>query len=374
MRAAVRTVVQIPRVDLAAQREALGGELEAAIDRVLASGHFILGPEVEAFEDEFAAYCGAAHCVATGSGTDAIQLALTAAGVRPEHEVVTVSHTAVPTAFAVELSGATPVFVDIDPDTQTIDPARAADAIGPATRALLPVHLYGQCADMDPLRELAERHGLLLLEDACQAHGATYRGRRAGAVGHAGCFSFYPTKNLGAYGDGGAVVTDHAELAARLRQLRTHGLAGGYVHHGPAGNSRLDEIQAAVLRVKLPHLDGWNESRRRLARVYADQLRDLPVAVPTAAEWGEHVYHLYVIRTPRRDELLGHLRERGVDAAVHYPVPAHRQPPYAGARAELPLTDAYAAELLSLPMYPELEEDRVGHVAGLVREFFAHDD
>jgi dTDP-4-amino-4,6-dideoxygalactose transaminase len=369
----VGTVVQIPRIDLAAQRESFGGELEAAIERVISSGNFILGPEVEAFEEEFAAYCGAAHCVATGSGTDAIQLALSARGVGPGDEVVTVSHTAVPTAFAVALCGATPVFVDIDPETHTIDPVGAAGAIGPATRALLPVHLYGQCADMDPLRALADAHGLVLVEDACQAHGATYRGRRAGTLGDAGCFSFYPTKNLGAYGDGGAVVTDDAELAARLRQLRTHGLAGGYVHHGPAGNSRLDELQAAVLRVKLPHLDGWNTARRRLAGAYADRLLDLPVTVPTAADWGEHVFHLYVIRTPRRDELLRHLTESGVAAAVHYPVPAHRQPPYAGAPADLPVTEAYADQLLTLPLYPELREDQVARVADLVREFFVRD-
>jgi dTDP-4-amino-4,6-dideoxygalactose transaminase len=374
MRAAVGTAVQIPRVDLAAQRDALGGEIEAAIDRVLASGHFILGPEVEAFEEEFAAYCGTAHCVATGSGTDSLELVLTASGVGAGSEVVTVSHTAVPTAFAVEQSGATPVFVDIERDTHTIDPGRAAEAVGPATRALLPVHLYGQCADMDPLRELADRHGLLLVEDACQAHGATYRGRRAGSIGHAGCFSFYPTKNLGAYGDGGAVVTDDGELAARLRQLRTHGLTEGYVHHGPAGNSRLDEVQAAILRVKLPHLDAWNAARRRLAGIYAERLQGVPIALPTASDRGEHVFHLYVIRTPQRDRLLRHLRSNGVDAAIHYPVPAHRQPPYAGRPVSLPLTEAYADELLSLPMYPELGEDQVARVAALVREFFGHDE
>jgi dTDP-4-amino-4,6-dideoxygalactose transaminase len=287
--------------------------------------------------------------------------------------VITVSHTAVPTAFAVELSGATPVFVDIDPDTHTMDPARAAAAVGPSTRAILPVHLYGRCADMDPLRALADEHGLLLLEDACQAHGASYRGSRVGAIGHAGCFSFYPTKNLGAYGDGGTVVTDDGALASRVRRLRAHGLAEGYVHYGPAGNSRLDEIQAAILRVKLPHLDEWNEARRRVANLYAEQLQDLPVTVPSASACGQHVFHLYVIRTPRRDELLRHLRDNGVDAAVHYPVPAHRQPPYADAHAtaELPVTEAAAGEVLSLPMYPELGEAQVARVTDLVREFFS---
>jgi dTDP-4-amino-4,6-dideoxygalactose transaminase len=367
----VETALQIPRVDLAAQREALGPELDAAIERVLQGGRFILGPEVEAFEAEFAEYCGVSHCVATGSGTDALRLVLEESGIGAGDEVATVSHTAVPTVFAVALSGATPVFVDVDPETHTMDPEHAARAIGPATRALLPVHLYGQCADMDPLRALADEHGLLLLEDACQAHGARYRGRRAGALGDAACFSFYPTKNLGAYGDGGAVVTGDAPLADRLRRARNHGLTGGYVHHGPAGNSRLDELQAAILRVKLRHLDAWNESRRRLAAAYGALLADVPVALPTASERGEHVFHQYVIRTPRRDELLDHLHAHGVDAAVHYPVPAHRQPPYAGSDAgHLGVTERYAGEVLSLPIHPELGEDRAARVAATIAELF----
>jgi dTDP-4-amino-4,6-dideoxygalactose transaminase len=365
----VATALQIPRVDFAAQREALGPDLDAAIERVLASGRFILGPEVEAFEAEFAAYCGAAHCVATASGTDALRLVLEASGIGAGAEVVTVAHTAVPTAFAVAGSGAAPVFVDVDPDTHTIDPERAAAAIGPATRALLPVHLYGRAADVDPLRALAGEHGLLLLEDACQAHGAQYGGRRAGALGHAAAFSFYPTKNLGAYGDGGAVTTGDGALADRLRRLRNHGLTAGYVHEGPAGNSRLDELQAAILRVKLAHLDAWNERRRALAAAYGERLRHLPVVLPSDPGDGRHVFHQYVIRTPRRDELLDHLRARGVDAAVHYPVPAHRQQPFAGAGApDLPVTDALASEVLSLPIYPELDEDRLATVAAAVAE------
>ena len=366
------TAARVPRVDLLAQQAALGAELDAAIGRVLERGLFILGPECEAFEAEFAEYCGAPHCVATGSGTDAIRLALVAHGIGSGDEVVMPSQTAVPTAFAVEAAGAAPVFADIDPATHTLDPARAAEAIGPATRALLPVHLYGQCADMEPLRDLAEEHGLVLIEDACQAHGATYGTRRAGAVGDAGCFSFYPTKNLGAYGDGGAVVTGDGELAERLRLLRNHGLTENYVHAMPAVNSRLDEIQAAMLRVKLAHLDDWNGSRRRLAGAYADALGDTPVVVPEVAPWGEHVFHLYVVLAPRRDELLSHLRANGVDAAIHYPLPVHRQPPYAErAWGSLVNTERLAGELLSLPMYAELDEARVARVAEVVREFYA---
>jgi dTDP-4-amino-4,6-dideoxygalactose transaminase len=369
MRAAA---VEIPRVDLLAQAAALRDELSAATERVLASGHYILGPEVEAFEAEFADYCGVSHCVATGSGTEALQLTLAACGVGAGDEVVTVSHTAVPTVFAAQSGGALPVLVDVDPRTFTIDPSAAAAAIGPATRALVPVHLYGQCADMDPLERLAEEHGLELVEDACQAHGATYRERRAGSLGRAGCFSFYPTKNLGGYGDGGAVCTDDGELAEQLRLLRNHGVTRDYIHVVPAGNSRLDELQAAILRVKLAHLDEWNSSRRLLADVYAEELADTPVTLPLAASWGEHAYHLYVIRTPQRDELRRHLREHGVDAGVHYPVPAHLQTAFADlpARMDLPVTEAVAGEILSLPMYPELREDQAARVARHVRDFF----
>jgi dTDP-4-amino-4,6-dideoxygalactose transaminase len=366
------TALDIPRVDLNAQREALGPELTAATERVLASGQFILGPEVEAFEAEFAAYTGAAECVTTASGTDAIRLALTACGIGPGDEVVTVSHTAAPTVFAVEAAGATPVLVDIDPDTYTIDPVLAAQAVGPATRALVAVHLYGQSAELGPLSELAEERGLTLVEDACQAHGATYGERRAGTVGHAGCFSFYPTKNLGAYGDGGAVVTDDHELADRVRRLRNHGLGRSGLHEAPAGNSRLDELQAAMLRVKLPRLDEWNELRRAHAITYAAHLTETPLVPPAVAPWGQHAFHLYVARAPRRDELLHHLRANGVEAGVHYPLPVHRQPAYAGRppRSALPVTERVAGEVLSLPMYPELREDQIARVGELVREFY----
>jgi dTDP-4-amino-4,6-dideoxygalactose transaminase len=368
----VDAAVRIPRIDLERQREALGPELPEAVDRVLRSGRFVLGPETEAFEAELAGYLGARHCVGVGSGTDALRLALTGLGVGPGSEVITVSHTAVPTAFAIEMAGATPVFVDVDPGTQTMDPARAAEAIGPATRAIVPVHLYGRCADVTALRDLADEHGLWLVEDVCQAHGARVGERCAGTLGHAGCFSFYPTKNLGAYGDGGAVVTDDGELAERLRRRRSHGLGDGYMHDPPAGNSRLDELQAAILRVKLPHLDDWNAARRRLAAVYGEHLDGLPLELPDDPGGGGHVFHLYVVRTQRRDELLEHLRQSGVDAAIHYPVPAHRQPPYAGSppRFGLPVTEACSREVISLPMYPELDEGDVERVARHARELF----
>jgi dTDP-4-amino-4,6-dideoxygalactose transaminase len=362
----------IPRADLGAQRAAIADELNGAVDRVLSSGRYILGPEVEAFEAEFAAYCGAAHCIATGSGTDALRLATEACGIGPGDEVVTVAHTAPATVFAVELAGATPVLVDIDDDTYTIDPARAADAIGPNTRALMPVHLYGQCADMAPLVRLAEDHGLRLIEDACQAHGAAYDGHRAGSIGHLGCFSFYPTKNLGGYGDGGAVVTSDASLAAQLRLLRDYGRTEDNRHQIVAGNSRLDELQAAILRVKLALLDGWNESRRAHADRYAQSMADLPLKLPVVRDRTGHVFHLYVVRTPERDNLQAYLRANRVGTGVHFPVPVHRQPAYHDRlqRFELPVTEACCDEILSLPIYPELRESEAEHVAELVRRFF----
>jgi dTDP-4-amino-4,6-dideoxygalactose transaminase len=362
----------ILRADVLVQRDSVAGEIDAAIERVLSSGTYILGPEVEAFEAEFAAYCGAAHCIGTGSGTDALQLAALAAGIGAGHEVVTVSHTMAASVFAMELVGATPVLVDIDPATYTIDPAAAEEAIGPDTRALLPVHLYGQCADMDALTELAERHDLLVLEDAAHAHGATYGGRRAGALGTAGCFSFYPTKNLGGYGDAGAVVTDDAALAERVRLLRNHGRTDTGAHAAIAGNSRLDELQAAILRAKLAHLEEWNAARRRHARAYAELLAGLPLTLPTVDPRGEHVFHLYVVRTSERDGLRSHLHKHGVETGVHYARPVHREPVYAEPAPEgaLAVTEACADEVLSLPMYPELSDAAIGLVAELVRDYF----
>jgi dTDP-4-amino-4,6-dideoxygalactose transaminase len=362
----------IPRADLLAQHEAIAAEVRAAVERVMASGRYVLGPEVEAFESEFAAYCGAAHCVGTNSGTDALRFAVSACGLDTGDEVVTVALTAPATAFAIELAGAAPRFADVDPERCTLDPGAAAAAIGASTRALLPVHLYGQCADMGLLRRIAEERGLWLIEDAAQAHGAAYGGRRVGTLGHVACFSFYPTKNLGAYGDGGAVVTDDPELARRVRLLRDYGRTAETRHETVAGNSRLDELQAAILRVKLRRLDQWNERRRRHAERYRELMADLPLELPAPEDREQHVFHLYVVRTPRRDALRAHLAENGVATGVHFPVPVHRQPAYGGRDTpELPVTDACADEVLSLPMYPELGDADLERVADLAREFFA---
>ena len=367
------TFHRIARADVRVQYESLRDEIGEAIGRVLDSGRYVLGPEVEAFEAEFAEYCGARHCVTTASGTDALELAGRACGVGPGDEVVTVSLTMAATAFALRRTGATVRFADVDAATYTMDPRGAAEVSGAGIRALLPVHLYGQCAAMEDLERLAQEHGAWLIEDVAQAHGARFRGRRAGTLGHIGCFSFYPTKNLGGYGDGGAVVTDDASLAERVRMLRDHGRGADGRHVTVAGNSRLDELQAAVLRVKLRHLDGWNDARRRLASVYAERLAGLPLTLPHAHPRGEHAYHLYVVRTPRRDELRAHLKGAGVETGIHYAPPVHLHPAWEDAAPPggLAATEECARTVLSLPMYPELSETDAGRVADCIHEFFA---
>lgn len=362
----------------AAQYRAHRDEIDAAIRRVCESDRFILGPEVEAFEREFAAHVGAGHGVGVASGTDAIALALRACRVGPGDEVVTVSHTAVATVAAIEIAGAAPVCVDIEPDHFTIDPAAIERAITPRTRAIVPVHLYGQPAEMDAVLAVARRHGLKIIEDCAQAHGATVGDRRVGAIGDAGCFSFYPTKNLGALGDGGMVVTDDAALAERLRGLRQYGWETPGVSQRPGINSRLDEIQAAVLRAKLPHLDADNARRGALARRYdaalADLDLDLELSLPARREGSSHVHHLYVVRTPRRDALREALAGQDIQAGIHYPLPVHLQPAYAGRLAtagSLRESERAAREVLSLPLYPELAEADVDRVAEAVVAFFA---
>lgn len=357
---------RIPLADLQAQYAAIQPEIDTAISRVLADSSFILGREVRAFEEEFAAYCGAEHCIGCGNGTDALELALEALGVGPGDEVITVSHTFIATAEAISRLGATPVFVDIRPDTQLIDPAAVEAAITPRTRALLPVHLYGQTADLEAILEIARRHGLKVIEDAAQAHGARYRGRRAGSFGDLATFSFYPGKNLGAYGDAGAITTNDPALADWLRRARDHGRQSKYEHQFLARSSRMDGLQGAVLRVKLRHLDAWTEARRHLAARYTERLADLPGVEPvTVAADCEPVYHLYVVRVPERDRVLADLRSRGIDAGVHYPIPLHLQPAYAhlglGA-GSLPETERAAREVLSLPLYPEMGEEAVDRV------------
>ncbi|MGE0450062.1 MAG: DegT/DnrJ/EryC1/StrS family aminotransferase [Vicinamibacterales bacterium] len=350
-----------PREDASAVRE--------AIDRVVASGWYVLGPEVAAFEAEFAAACGAAHAIGVGNGTDALALILRALGIGPGDEVITTPLSAAYTALAIMMAGARPVFADIDPVRHTLDAAAAERAVTPRTRAVLPVHLYGQPADMDRLTALAARYGLALVEDCCQAHLATAAGRPVGTIGIAGAFSFYPTKNLGALGDGGAVVTNDAALAGRLRRLRNGGQRDRYHHLEPGINSRLDELQAAILRARLPFLPDWTARRRALAADYRRALRGARVH-PLAEIDAGHVYHLFVLRTRARARLQEHLASRGVETLVHYPVPIPRQPALASADpAQCPEADRASAEVLSLPLHPALGHDEIETVAQAVNEF-----
>ena len=365
----------IPIGDLKRQYEALKPELDAAAARVLASGWYILGPEVRAFEEAFAAYCGASYAIGVANGTEALYLAMVALGVGPGDEVITVANAAVYEPLTILQTSARPVFVDADPRTHTLDPALLEAAITPRTRAIMPVHLYGRMADMGAILAIADRHGIPVIEDSAQAHGAALAGQRAGSLGACGCFSFYPSKNLGALGDGGAIVTNNAELADRLRTLREYGWSPRYYLVQPNGiNSRLDELQAALLGAKLPHLDAWNERRRAIARRYTEQLTGLPLALPEhPADAAAHVFHLYVVSTPEREKLQAGLHARGVGAMVHYPLPAHLQPIYQGLAApgSLPVTERLANEVLSLPIYPELSDAEVDAVAAAVREALA---
>lgn len=341
----------------------------AALTRVLASGRVLLGEETEAFEREFAAYCGVKHCVGVGNGLDALHLVLRAWGIGPGDEVIVPSHTFIATWLAVSQAGATPVPVEPDAASFNLDPARVEAAITPRTRALLPVHLYGRPAAMDALREIAARHGLKLLEDAAQAHGARLGARRCGALGDAAAFSFYPGKNLGALGDGGAVTTDDDALAERIRLLRNYGSRVKYRHEAAGYNTRLDELQAAFLRERLQHLDADNARRRQIARHYGESLRDLPgLMLPHDPAEAQPVWHLYVVRHPQRDRLGAELQARGIGTLVHYPTPAHRQAAYgAFATAALPIADRLSAEVLSLPIDPTLSDEGVAAVVAAVR-------
>lgn len=344
-------------------------EIDTAISRVLEKGWYIIGEEVKFFEKEFAAYIGVDHGIGVGSGTEALHLALKACGIGPADEVITVSHTAVATVAAVELAGAKPVFADIDPVTCTMDPESLRLVITPRTKAVIPVHLYGHPAEMDEIAQIVREHSLRLIEDCAQAHGATYKNKRVGSFGDMACFSFYPTKNLGALGDGGMVVTNDNKLAEKARLLREYGWAERFVSHMPGWNTRLDEIQAAILRVKLKHLDEGNSKRIQLAEIYDRNLSTPNLTLPKRSENSTHVYHLYVIRSPKRDELLKHLKEKGISTLIHYPVPVHQQPAYVGLGGRLPQTERVAKEILSLPMYPELTKDQIYSVIDAVLEF-----
>ncbi len=346
-------------------------QIESAVAAVFASGRYVLGEQVKTFESEFAAYCGACEGIGVNSGTDAIVLALRACGVGPQAEVVTVSHTAVATVSAIELAGAIPVFADIERDSFTIDPVKVQEAITARTRAIVAVHLYGQAADLDPLLAICRSKGIPLIEDCAQAHGAIYKGKRVGSIGEAGCFSFYPTKNLGAIGDGGMVVTSSRALAAQVRKLREYGWNEARDSTVPGMNSRLDELQAAILRVKLRNLDRDNNCRVRIANQYEAGLADSGIELPKSRAHCSHVYHLYVVRTAGRNELREFLRTRGITTLMHYPLPVHQQTAYVGRlpQANLHETEAAAGEILSLPMYPELSSEEVMEVIAAIREW-----
>ena len=367
--------MRIPFLDLRRQLEEIGAEADEALRRVLRGGAYILGPEVAAFEEEWARFCGARFAAGVGNGTDAITLALLASGaVRPGagDEVVTTPLTAAYTALAILNAGAVPVFADVDPDTLTLDPAALEAAITPRTRAVVPVHLYGQTADIGGIYEVAARRDLFILEDAAQAHGASYRGKLTGGLGFAAAFSFYPTKNLGAYGDGGAVTSNNEELIERVKTLRQGGHAAALGGEVAGLNSRLDEAQAAVLRVKLARLEDWNQRRRRIAALYQNAFAGTSITTPLERGPFSHVYHLYVVRHPDRDRLREHLAARGVETLIHYPYLLHQQTLFTRQRAHppLPTAERAAAQILSLPLYPHLRDDEVQTVIDAVLEFF----
>ncbi|HSA46582.1 MAG TPA: DegT/DnrJ/EryC1/StrS family aminotransferase [Candidatus Competibacteraceae bacterium] len=361
----------IPFLDLKAQYDSIQDEILAAVSAALASTQFVLGKEVAAFEEEFAAYSGGKFGIGVNSGTSALHLALLAAGVKPGDEVITVSCTFVATVAAIDYAGARPVFVDVDPLTHNMDPAQVEAAITERTRVIMPVHLHGQPADLDPILEIARRHRLLVIEDAAQAHAAEYQGRRVGSIGDLGCFSFYPGKNLGAYGEGGMVVTNNEEFAHTIRMLRDWGQERKYHHVLKGFNYRMEGIQGAILRVKLRHLDAWTEARRRHAARYNALLAGVAVQKPVEMPYAKHVYHVYAIRTPRRDVLQESLQARDIQTGIHYPIPVHLQKAYANfgyGPGDLPVTEQASNELLSLPMFAELADQQIEAVCAAVRE------
>jgi len=362
--------MQIPFGDLKRQYISIKDEIDEAIRKVLNRGSFILGENVESFEREFSNFCGAKFGIGVGSGTEALHLSLVSCGVQAGDEVITVANTAVPTVSAISFANATPVFVDIDPESYNINPSKIEEKISKKTKVILPVHLYGQPADMDSILEVAKRHKLKVIEDACHAHGAEYKGRTVGTLGNIGCFSFYPTKNLSAYGDGGMVVTNDEEIAIRLKMLRNYGEERRYHNPIKGFNSRLDEIQAAILRVKLKYLSKWNERRRKIAESYNNLLKT--VIKPKEMDYTRHIYHLYVVRSTKRDQLQMYLQEEGIGTLIHYPVPIHLQPAYRDLgfkKGSLPITEKYANEILSLPIFPELTDEEIKYISNTVNSF-----
>ena len=363
----------IPFVDLKTQYREISREIESAIRDVMEKTDFILGEDVDLFEKEFSEFIGTRYSVGVASGTDALHLALRAAGVKDGDEVITAANTFIATVLSIAYAGAKPVLVDVDETTYNLDVNQTEKKITKNTKAIIPVHLYGQPADMDFLLEIAKRHGVAVIEDACQSHGALYKGRPTGSLGDMGCFSFYPGKNLGAYGDGGLVATNDPEFADKLRMLRNYGQRKKYHHTMKGFNSRLDTMQAAILRVKLKRLKGWNERRGKLARIYGSLLKDLNIVLPYKADYGTHVYHLYVIRAFQRDELQQYLSSRGISTGIHYPVPIHLQEAFRDMghkTGDFPVTEQCAKEILSLPMSPEMEESQVHEIAERIKEFY----
>jgi len=363
----------VPFCDLRQQLDPINSGVQEAIKRVFDRGQFIFGPELEAFEEEFGKFCGVPYAIGCASGTEAIALSLMALGIGSGDEVITVPNTALPTVAAIAMTGARPVFVDVEPHGLLMNPDHLEAAITSRTRALLPVHLYGQAADMDPILEIARRHNLAVVEDACQAHGAKYKNRICGTFGDIGCFSFYPTKNLGAYGDAGLAITSNKDLGQRLRMLRNYGNTGGYTFILKGINSRLDEIQAATLRVKLHYLKKWNETRRQLASRYGKALSELPLTLPEELPNRYHVYHLYVIRCNERNRLQEYLSSQGIQSLIHYPVPIHLQAAYEDLgyqRGDFPVAEKAINQVLSLPLYPGISYQTIDLITEAIRDFF----
>jgi len=367
--------MQVPFLDLKAQYRSIKEEMDAAMQAVVDQTAFAGGPFVARFEEAFAAFCGCKYAVGTGSGTDALWMALIAAGIGPGDEVLTVPDTFIATAEAISFCGAQPVFVDVVESTCNMDPEKLEGALTERTKAIIPVHLFGQPADMDPILDIARRHGLLVIEDACQAHGALYKGKKAGSMGEAGCFSFYPGKNLGAYGEAGAVVTNSEALAEKMRRFRDHGQARKYEHEMIGWNARMDGLQGAVLSAKLNHLEDWNDARRQHAGLYSELLQGVKgIILPTEADYARHVYHLYAIRVKERDQLISQLAERQIFCGIHYPIPLHLQKAYESLgfpTGRFPVAEQCASEFVSLPMYPELTDDQIAYVSETLKALVA---
>lgn len=363
--------IHVPLVDLRAQYQALKPEIMAAFEEILDSMHLFLGPRLQAFEHEFASYCGCQFGVGVSSGTDALALALRACEIGPGDEVITVSNTFIATIEAIAMVGATPVFVDVDPETYLMDWRQLEQVLTPHTRAVLPVHLYGHPAEMKPILDFARAHRLRVIEDASQAHGATYEGKRVGSFGDIACFSLYYSKNLGAFGEAGICTTNDGELAEKLRMIRDHGSRVRYLHEVMGVNARLDEMQAAVLLIKMPHLEHWNAARQRHAQTYTEQLQDVVEAVPVIKSWASHVFCYYVVQVPERDQFRRDLEQEGIGTNIHYPTPIHLQPAcakYGYKRGMLPITEEHASRIVSLPMYPELTEGQLQLVINAVKK------